>query len=139
MLSARCPAPLDAAGILGDDPVATLFRPGKVGRVQKQIFETGSQTQLALIKHGQNTDEQKRFPSPAVARHPLEPRSSGRESAPSCPKQCQSRLTSAAAVQGFKIRVQPKFHPQLNYFCFVVAPPKSNRKLFITTMTVLPS
>jgi len=65
MLSTRCPAPLDAAGILGDDPVATLFRPGKVGRVQKQIFETGSQTQLALIKHGQNTDEQKRFPSPA--------------------------------------------------------------------------
>ena len=39
----------------------------------------------------------------------------------------------------FFIRVQPKFHPQLNYFCFIVAPPKSNRKLFITTTTVLPS
>jgi hypothetical protein len=30
-----------------------------------------------------------------------EPRSSGRESAPSDPKQCQSRLTSAATIQGF--------------------------------------
>ena len=33
-----------------------------------------------------------------------EPRSSGRESAPSYPKQCQSRLTSAATVQRFKAR-----------------------------------
>src|ERR1019366_4062677 len=33
-----------------------------------------------------------------------EPRSSGRESAPSYPKQGQSRLTSAATVPGFKAR-----------------------------------
>jgi hypothetical protein len=33
-----------------------------------------------------------------------EPRSSGRESAPSCSKQCQSRLTSVATVQGLKAR-----------------------------------
>jgi hypothetical protein len=39
MLSARWPAPLDAAGIFADDPTATLFRFGKAGRVQKQIFE----------------------------------------------------------------------------------------------------
>jgi hypothetical protein len=42
------------------------FHPGKVARVQKQIFETSSQIQLALIKHGQNTDEQKRFPLPPL-------------------------------------------------------------------------
>ena len=62
MLSARWPAPGDAAGTFGDRPAATLFRFGKAARVQKQIFETDSQIQLALIKHGQNTDEQKRFP-----------------------------------------------------------------------------
>jgi hypothetical protein len=63
MLSARGPAPSDAAGIFADDPAAAFFHFGKAGRVQKQNFETGSQIQLALIKHGQNTDEQKRFPS----------------------------------------------------------------------------
>jgi hypothetical protein len=68
MLSARGPAPFDVAGIFADDPAATFFRFGKAARVQRQIFETGSQIQLALIKHGQNTDEQKRFPSPVAAR-----------------------------------------------------------------------
>jgi hypothetical protein len=62
---------LDAVEIFADDPTATFFRFGKAARVQKHIFETGSQIQLALIKHGQNTDEQKRFPSPVAARHPL--------------------------------------------------------------------
>jgi hypothetical protein len=62
MLSARGPAPSDAAGIFADDPAAAFFHFGKAGRVQKQNFETGSQIQLALIKHGQNTDEQKRLP-----------------------------------------------------------------------------
>ena len=61
MLSARGPALFDAAGIFADGPAATFFRFGKAARVQKQIFETGSQIQLALIKHGQNTNEQKRF------------------------------------------------------------------------------
>jgi hypothetical protein len=61
---------LDVAGILGDDPAATFFRFGKAGRVRKQIFETGSQIQLALIKHGQNADEQKRFP---LTRSPFAP------------------------------------------------------------------
>jgi hypothetical protein len=57
MLSARGPAPFDAAGIFADDPAATFFRFGKAARVQRQIFETGSQIQLALIKHGQNLEE----------------------------------------------------------------------------------
>jgi hypothetical protein len=101
-------------GISADGPPTAFSRPGKAGRIPKQIFEKDSQIQLALIKHGQNTDEQKRFFSPVTALNPLESRSSGREFAPSCPKQCQSRLTSAASVQEFKIRVQPKFHPQPN-------------------------
>jgi len=42
MLSARGPAPSDAAGIFADDPAATSFRFGKAARVQKQIFEKGS-------------------------------------------------------------------------------------------------
>ena len=94
MLSARCPAPLDAAGIFGDYPAATFYRPGKAGRVQKHIFETGSQIQLALIKHGQNTDEQKRFPAPAL-RDTLSPLGRGEG-------------------HDFYIRVQPNFHPHLN-------------------------
>jgi hypothetical protein len=46
MLSARRSTSLDVAEILGDDPAAAFFRFGKAGRVQKQIFGTGSQIQL---------------------------------------------------------------------------------------------
>jgi hypothetical protein len=52
MLSARGPAPSDAAGIFADDPAATFFRFAKAGRVPKQIFEKSSQIRLVLIKRG---------------------------------------------------------------------------------------
>jgi hypothetical protein len=37
------------------------------------LLNRSRRRELALIKHGQNTDEQKRFPSPVAARHPLPP------------------------------------------------------------------
>ena len=41
--------------------------------------------------------------------------------------------------QGHKCMFTPEFRPQAGYRCLGGVPPNNNRKLFITTTTVLPS